>query len=128
MTSIKKPAFSPIRQVVNALEGKQPQTPSTSPVSGGWLPKVVKTPQRSEKVDAALSATAVALRGGLQKGFEATKQVNEATVGQRSTNAQEYKYQGALEVGLEALNRTFEGGGIDVKRGLDFIEKNSKKK
>lgn len=128
MTSIKKPAFSPIRQAVNTLKGNAPASPAPSQVTGGWLPKVVKTPPRSEKVDAALYATADAVRGGLQKGLETTKKANEATVGQRSSNTQEYKYQGAIEVGLEALNRTFEGGGVNVKRGLDFIEKNSKKK
>jgi hypothetical protein len=131
MTTIKRPSaapFSPLRQAVDALKDSRPTSPQLSEVKGPWLPKVVKTPQRSKAVDDALYATADAVRGGLQKGLEVTKKVNEATAGPRTESAEGYKYRGAIEVGLEALNRTFEGGGVDVKKGLEFIEKNAKKK
>lgn len=129
MTSIKGSApFSAGRQLTTQLKGNAPSSPAPAEVKGGWLPKVVKTPARSAAVDNALYAASDAVRGGLKKGLETTKAVNEATVGTRSDSKGGYKYQGAIEVGLEALNRTFEGGGVDVKKGLEFIEQNAKKK
>lgn len=128
MTQIKKPAFAPIRQLSNQLKGTAPSSPAPSQVTGGWLPKVIKTPQPSEAMNKAAYAAADAVKGGLKKGLETTKAVNEATAGPRSNSKDGYKYQGVIEVSLEALNRTFEGGGVDVKKGVKFVQDNAKKK
>ncbi len=128
MTQIKKAVTAPLRQLRSQLAGEKPVSPAPSQVTGGWLPKVNKAPAPNPALDKALYATADAVKAGLQKGLDATRAVNEATAGPRSTSKDSYKYQGVIEVGLEALNRTFEGGGIDVKKGVKFIEDNAKKK
>ncbi len=131
MTNIRKPAANPFsaQQLVNTLKGKPTASAQPAPAAaGGWLPTVVKAPRRPEVVDKALYATADAVKAGLEGGLKATKAVNEATVGKRADNTQSYKYQGVIEVGLEALNRTFEGGGMDVAKGVKFVQDNAKKK
>ncbi len=61
---------------------------------------------------------------GAQKLNDATKSATPNTTGRTETTP--YKYTGAIEVGLETLNRTFSGGGVDVKKAAAFLQSNAK--
>lgn len=79
----------------------------------------------------ARQVVADALNAGLDQGVAVAKKANDATKPATSNSAGRtettpYKYSGALEVGLEALNRTFEGGGVDLKKAAKFLEQNAK--
>ncbi len=106
-----------------------PVPAAAKPESRGWLPTVVKSPGPNPAAERALEATANAVKRGLETGFDAVKTTNEALAGPRSPSTSgPYKYQGPVEIGLEALNRTFEGGGMDVAKGVRFIKENAKLK
>lgn len=83
------------------------------------------------KATPARQVVAEALNAGLDRGVAVAKQANDATKPATTntagrTETTPYKYTGALEVGLAALNRTFEGGGVDLKKAAKFLEQNAK--
>ena len=134
--------------VSNTQPSAQPAPVAAAPApaaSRGWAPRalevaaaVVELPF-SEKMTVGSKGLAQNPRAIVAKaanealdGFvsvaktanDATKSATTNTTGRTETTP--YKYTGALEVGLETLNRTFEGGGVDLKKAASFLQANAK--
>lgn len=144
----------PTTPVVSQTQSKQQAaqaTPEAAPAKAtGWAPKsgpsarqvaaaLIELPFSKKTVlggppgkpTPARQVVADALNAGLDQGVAVAKQANDATKPATSntagrTETTPYKYSGALEVGLEALNRTFEGGGVDLKKAAKFLAQNAK--
>ncbi|MDP2269109.1 MAG: hypothetical protein Q8N23_13955 [Archangium sp.] len=106
------------REVLSALV----QLPFSEKISPGGPPGKPKNPRAV--VAEAASAAAQQVTNKAQQLNDLTKPSTTNAAGRTPTTP--YKYTGALEVGLETLNRTFEGGGVDLKKAAQFLEKNSK--
>jgi hypothetical protein len=98
------------------------QLPFSEKMSPGGPPGQPKNP-RAVVAEAAHVAAQKATNQA-QKLNDLTRPANPNSTGRTETTP--YKYTGTLEVGLEALNRTFEGGGVDLKKAAKFLEKNAK--
>lgn len=103
-----------------AVEAKPAHTASSPPAvlaqtSKGWTPN---------SVIGVLDSSLDAVVAGAKKLNAATKPEAKHSEGRTATTP--YKYEGALEIGLETLNRTLEGGGVDLAKGAKFIAQNAK--